>query len=228
MKHDAHHHLTVPCYGLQEIKFTLTSSPAHPISTPSGKGWFYHTIYKRLAISFIRLGTYPSHYHQPHLALEFILPARRLDEGWDEEAGGLSPRGMEVRLRRQMKQGLLDEESANGGGSWPHLAHHSRAFSSDISSVGNRGSLYLSTFHSIKDPSTSPLRSRSFSDLPSSPTSSSSIAPTGSGKNLPCPVPCANLTRQDAKSVTLLLILYTLQGVPMGLSSSIPLLLSDK
>eukprot|EP00953_Heterococcus_sp_UTEX-ZZ885_P015307 8621-Heterococcus_DN1.PRE.2 len=36
------------------------------------------------------------------------------------------------------------------------------------------------------------------------------------------------LLRKDAGSVLLLLLLYTLQGIPMGLSGSIPLLLHDK
>ena len=34
--------------------------------------------------------------------------------------------------------------------------------------------------------------------------------------------------RQDLPSIVLLLILYTLQGIPMGLSGSIPFLLLEK
>ena len=34
--------------------------------------------------------------------------------------------------------------------------------------------------------------------------------------------------RQDLPSIILLLILYTLQGIPMGLSGSIPFLLLEK
>lgn len=34
--------------------------------------------------------------------------------------------------------------------------------------------------------------------------------------------------RQDLSSIILLLVLYTLQGIPMGLSGSIPFLLLDK
>lgn len=127
----------------------------------------------------------------------------------------------EFRLRRQMRSSSV-EECVNDNDK-PHVAHHSKAFSADFSSVGNRGSLYLSSFQRIKDGTTTPPSPPSaFSGL-----TSAESTPRKSSEPL-CPLTCTGLSRQDVGSVALLLLLYTLQGVPMGLSASIPFLLSDK